>query len=146
MLKKLVKKLGKKKSGFTLIELIVVIAILGILAAILIPAVGGFIGSARTKAANADARTVFTAAQAYIINDTDALTDGANVYATGGTVHVSLKINDFDLAAYLGTSTKSFTINTITVSVSGGNSSVKSVTITETANSTPGSYGISASS
>jgi type IV pilus assembly protein PilA len=143
MLKKLVKKLGKKKSGFTLIELIVVIAILGILAAILIPAVGGFIGSARTKAANADARTVFTAAQAYIINDTDKdIITNTNIYQSGGTDHVSKQINDFDLATYLGTGAKSFTIDTITVDVdASGNLSVKSVTITETANSIPGSYG-----
>ena len=143
MLKKLVKKLGKKKSGFTLIELIVVIAILGILAAILIPAVGGFIGSARTNAANADARTVFTAAQAYIINDTDAgLVDGADVYQSAGATHVVSQINDYDLSPYLGTAKKSFAITHIIVSVPAvGTPSVKSVTITETSGGTVGTYG-----
>lgn len=50
-----------KKKGFTLIELIVVIAILGILAAILIPKFGGFTEKADKSACLADARTILTA-------------------------------------------------------------------------------------
>ncbi|MDR3552128.1 MAG: prepilin-type N-terminal cleavage/methylation domain-containing protein [Clostridia bacterium] len=49
--------------GFTLIELIVVIAILAILAAILIPSFFRYIGSAKDAAAQADARTAYTALQ-----------------------------------------------------------------------------------
>lgn len=44
------KKMRKNKKGFTLIELIVVIAILGILAAVMIPKIGGFTEKARMAA------------------------------------------------------------------------------------------------
>ena len=54
----------KKRRGFTLIELIVVIAILAILAAILVPTMMNIIGTARNQVRESNAAAVFSAAQA----------------------------------------------------------------------------------
>ena len=55
---KLIKKNNKK--GFTLIELVIVIAILAILALILVPAIGKYIGNANDAKNQASARGIYT--------------------------------------------------------------------------------------
>lgn len=54
----------KNKKGFTLIELIVVIAILGILALFLVPQFMGYANDAKLQVARANTRTVWSAAKA----------------------------------------------------------------------------------
>ncbi len=57
-------KFQKNKQGFTLVELIVVLVILAILAALLVPALTGYIDRAKEKKVTAEAKGIWTAAQA----------------------------------------------------------------------------------
>lgn len=63
-------------SGFTMIELLLVVVILGILAAVVVFALGSVTGNAKAAACNADAKTIETAVGAY----------NANPNGTGGTI------------------------------------------------------------
>lgn len=62
---KIFKKL-KDKKGFTLVELIVVLVILAILAALLIPALTGYIDKAKEKSLEAKTRNIVMATQTLI--------------------------------------------------------------------------------
>lgn len=67
MLKKLQNRLNESK-GFTLVELIVVIAIMVILIALLVPNVVGYISSSQTTANLSAAKSIYNAANTAVVN------------------------------------------------------------------------------
>lgn len=62
----LINKIRKSRKGFTLVEIIVVLVILAVLAAFMIPSMIGFVGETKKKAAIAEQREVYVAAQAVV--------------------------------------------------------------------------------
>ena len=75
------KKLGKSsKKGFTLVELIVVLVILAVLAAMIVPALVGYIDKAKAEKEYQTASTVYSAAQAEV---TEAYGKGAITSGSG---------------------------------------------------------------
>lgn len=126
-------KRRSKKGGFTLVELIVVLVILAILAALLIPALTGYIDKAKQKRIVAETRQVVMAAQTLADEDyANGIADATGDKATcKGT-------NILSLAELTGKGTVS------DLKVSGGK--VTKITFTETASKyyctyEDGSYG-----
>lgn len=116
------------KKGFTLVELIVVLVILAILAAMLVPALTGYIRKARQEKEFQAASTVLTAAQVCV---TEAYahpkTDGTPDYDTYVKLNTLEDLTGLDLNSVTygvnsaTTGANAYTVNAITVSFDGTN-------------------------
>ena len=96
------KRMHRGEKGLTLVELLIVIAIVGIIAAVIIPNVGTFIRMGTVTAANGEAENVKTAAVAYYADvqawpNTTASTYGNHSFMDyyAGTLKASYHFNEY---------------------------------------------------
>jgi len=103
MLRKLNKKRNQK--GFTLVELLIVIAIIGILAAIAIPQFSTYRAKAFIAVTKSDAKNAYTALQAYISENPAATPPSVNATgpATLGTPYNASRVTKDVTIAIAGT-------------------------------------------
>lgn len=147
-MRQLIKQRIKNEKGLTLIELLAVIVILGIIAAIAIPSIGSIIQKSKEDAVKADAITVLNAAKNYVaangipegtekIDQTSLSTYVSGVDLGNYEVTVDTSGTDFKLTTTSNVKAGKINIKFTNATISDINESEKGETTIPTPASTP---------
>ena len=126
-MKKKLQKLLKNQKGLTLVELLAVVVILGIIAAIAVPSIANIIDNSKKDAHVANAQQMISAARlAVAANDVDAVDDNKitlDELIKGGYIDESLVDPDTNIA-YENPDTASFVSIVTTTETTSGNDKI----------------------
>ena len=92
-MKLFLKRIHRESKAFTLIELLIVIAILGVLAAVVLPNVTGLVGEGQTEGAKAEMVTIQTAMDTMMAKEglssvtTTSATSDMSAFPTGNVLY-----------------------------------------------------------
>ena len=93
------KRFHRGQKGFTLMELLIVVAVLGILAAVIVPNLATFLSTGQAAAANTEVANVESAALAYYA-DNNAWPSDTNTDLVGGGYLSAAAEVDYGFDAY----------------------------------------------
>jgi type IV pilus assembly protein PilA len=138
---KSMKMVKKAQAGFTLIELMIVVAIIGILAAVAIPAYQDYVAKSKFAAALAEVspgKTGFEVA----LNDgmKPMVLDGVAPDASKGEASIGLQKANSNTTIALTLGADAAADNVITATIVGGSAAVKDKTITLTRTAVDGKW------
>lgn len=102
------KFIKRDERGFTLIELMIVIAIIGILAAIAIPQFSAYRTRSYNAGANADLRNAATAQEAYYVDESTYTSDVSNLEGSSYGLYTTDKVT---VAIEPGADTQSYSMS-----------------------------------
>ena len=125
----------KAKKGFTIIELVIVIAVIGILAAVLIPTFSNVIDKANATAAMENAKNAYTN---FLVDNADKMVmDKANFYIKSGDYYFQVEKGQFKSEAVAAPTDGSLTATVENQKLTGIKLNDKGEVVTSTTTNTP---------